>query len=62
MLTITDAGADAFKALATVARAHERRITAGLDEEERSALLALLLKLSAAQQLAPGVHPGYRKD
>jgi DNA-binding MarR family transcriptional regulator len=62
VLTITDTGAEAFKALATVARAHERRITAGLDDDERSALLDLLVKLSAAQRLTPGVHPGYRRD
>lgn len=62
VLTFTDAGAEAFKVLATLSRAHERRITASLDEDERSALLALLAKLSTAQQLAPGVHPGYRSD
>jgi DNA-binding MarR family transcriptional regulator len=62
VLTVTAAGGDAFRALATVARGHERRITAGLDDQERAALLALLTKLAAAQELTPGVHPGYRSD
>jgi DNA-binding MarR family transcriptional regulator len=62
VLTITPAGAEGFKALATVARTHERRITAGLDEAEKATLLELLGRVAAAQGLLPGVHPGYRRE
>ncbi len=61
LLSVTQAGGEAFKAIATVAKAHERRMTAGLDETERAELLRLLRKLAAARALTPGVHPGYRR-
>jgi DNA-binding MarR family transcriptional regulator len=61
VLTITDAGRTAFTSIATIAREHEMRITAGLDDADRATLLDLLAKLAATQQLTPGVHPGYRR-
>jgi DNA-binding MarR family transcriptional regulator len=60
VLTITAAGRAAFTAIAGVAREHEKRVTAGLSDTERTRLLALLTKLAQLRDLAPGVHPGYR--
>jgi DNA-binding MarR family transcriptional regulator len=60
VLTVTPAGRAAFKSIATVARNHEKRITAGLDAAEHATLRELLAKLAASQELTPGVHPGYR--
>lgn len=61
VLTLTDAGRDAFGRVATISRDHEKRITAGLDAGEHAALSELLGKMAAAQQLTPGVHPAYRR-
>jgi DNA-binding MarR family transcriptional regulator len=60
ILTITELGGTAFASIAAVGREHERRITAGLSEAERSQLAGLLAKLAALRGLTPGVHPGYR--
>ena len=60
VLTVTNAGREAFKSIATISRDHERRITAGLDAAEHATLRELLSKLAAGQELTPGVHPGYR--
>jgi DNA-binding MarR family transcriptional regulator len=60
-LMLTAGGAEALGVIANVARAHERRITSALDEDERAALAALLRKLADAHELTPGVHPGYRR-
>jgi DNA-binding MarR family transcriptional regulator len=61
VLTITDTGRAAFRDIAGVARAHEQRMTTGLDDTDRATLLELLTKLAAIQELTPGVHPGYRR-
>jgi DNA-binding MarR family transcriptional regulator len=61
VITLTDAGRGALKSVSVVARDHERRMTAGLDDADRATLVELLSKLAAAQQLTPGVHPGYRR-
>jgi DNA-binding MarR family transcriptional regulator len=61
VLTVTKAGTEAFEAIAVVARAHEQRITEGLDGADRATLLELLAKLAANQDLTPGVHPGFRR-
>jgi DNA-binding MarR family transcriptional regulator len=61
LLTVTKAGSEAFKVIANVARTHERRTTAGLDDTERDQLLGLLAKLAELRGLTPGVHPGYRR-
>jgi DNA-binding MarR family transcriptional regulator len=61
VLTLTDAGNQAFAKVAAVARAHEARITAGLTDAERDRLRALLAALAERRELTPGVHPGYRR-
>jgi DNA-binding MarR family transcriptional regulator len=60
VLTVTKAGGEAFKVIASIARTHERRTTAGLEGHERAVLLGLLGKLAGLRALTPGVHPGYR--
>jgi DNA-binding MarR family transcriptional regulator len=59
-LSLTAAGRTALADVATVARAHEKAMTAALDGDERGQLLALLQRLAEEQELAPGVHPGFR--
>jgi DNA-binding MarR family transcriptional regulator len=59
-LHLSDTGRAALSAISRVARAHDERFCAVLDEEERSHLRALLEKLASKHNLAPGVHPGYR--
>jgi DNA-binding MarR family transcriptional regulator len=44
-----------------VGSAHEEDMLAGLDTTERAQLAALLGKVAAHHDLAPGVHPGYRQ-
>lgn len=61
VLALTDAGRDAFGKLAVIAGKHEDNITAELDDAEYATLRDLLGKLAATHNLAPGVHPGYRK-
>ena len=61
VLSLTDAGQDAFTALAVISRNHEKAVTGSLDDTEHATLHELLSKLAAAQQLTPGVHPGYRQ-
>jgi len=46
--------------LAKVARQHDRLLSAGLDDEQRSALRELLGVMAERQGLLPEVHPGYR--
>jgi DNA-binding MarR family transcriptional regulator len=60
VLTITEHGGAAFASIAMVGREHEKRITAGLSEADRSQLAGLLAKLAGLRGLTPGVHPGYR--
>lgn len=60
VLELTEAGRVALGEVATVARAHERRITAPLDAAERATLVELLERLATHHGLAEGVHPGYR--
>ncbi|MDB5716540.1 MAG: Transcriptional regulator, MarR family [Sphingomonadales bacterium] len=60
-LSLTADGRRALGEVATVARAHERAITAALDDDERAQLVALLQRLADEQGLAPGIHPGFRR-
>lgn len=62
VLTVTPAGGEAFTSIASVARKHEKTITAGLDDGERAALFELLTKLADLRGLTPGAHPGYRRS
>jgi DNA-binding MarR family transcriptional regulator len=60
-ISLTEAGRRKLAGLAGVAYEHELAITAALDDDERAQLLALLRRLAAEQDLAPGVHPGFRR-
>jgi DNA-binding MarR family transcriptional regulator len=60
-ISLTDKGRRLLAELGQVAREHELAITSGLDDEQRTQLLALLRRLAEEQQLAPGIHPGYRR-
>jgi DNA-binding MarR family transcriptional regulator len=59
-LQLTAKGRDALAAIGAAARVHNEMMCEGLDTGEREQLGALLDKISAAQGLTPGVHPGYR--
>lgn len=59
-LYLTATGRKLLRKLSELARQHERRLTAGLDAEQRSALHGLLTTLARQQGLTPRVHPGYR--
>ena len=60
-ISLTDEGRRLLVELGRVARQHEHAITAGLDEDERAQLLALLRRIAEEQNLTPGVHPGFRR-
>jgi DNA-binding MarR family transcriptional regulator len=59
-ISLTDEGRRVLGELARVARAHELAMTAALDRDERAQLLELLRRIAEEQDLAPGVHPGFR--
>jgi DNA-binding MarR family transcriptional regulator len=60
-LNLTDTGTKFLTAeLGPLGAAHDREITAGLDEAERAELRGLLERIATSQGLVPGVHPGYR--
>ena len=56
---LTTVAEDVLGGLAPVMDTHDRELCAGLDEEERAALVGLLSKLALSLELIPGVHPGY---
>jgi DNA-binding MarR family transcriptional regulator len=60
-ISLTDEGQRVLAKLGAVAREHELAIAAALDDDERAQLLALLRRLAEEQELAPGVHPGFRR-
>jgi DNA-binding MarR family transcriptional regulator len=60
-ISLTDEGRRLLTNLGRVAGQHEHAITAGLDDDERAHLLALLRRIAEEQNLRPGVHPGYRR-
>jgi DNA-binding MarR family transcriptional regulator len=60
-ISLTDDGRRALAELGGVARDHELAITAALEDDERAQLLALLRRVAEEQDLAPGVHPGFRR-
>ncbi|MHA3701427.1 MarR family winged helix-turn-helix transcriptional regulator [Jatrophihabitans sp. YIM 134969] len=60
VLDLTAAGRAALAEVATVARAHEKAVTAPLDAAERATLTDLLRRLADHHELTAGVHPGYR--
>ncbi len=59
-LHLTVEGGKQLGRLAQVALAHEADLFAVLTDTEYDQFAALLAKLAAAQQLTPGVHPGYQ--
>jgi DNA-binding MarR family transcriptional regulator len=60
-LYLTDAGRDAFEQIGRIGREHQDALCAALDESERAQLAQFLTRIAAQQQLAPGVHPGFRR-
>jgi DNA-binding MarR family transcriptional regulator len=60
-ISLTDEGRRLLTELGRVAGQHEHAITAGLDDDERAQLLALLRRIAEEQNLRPGVHPGFRR-
>jgi DNA-binding MarR family transcriptional regulator len=59
-LHLTASGKRLMGKIADLARQHERRLTTGLDAEQRATLRDLLANLAERQGLTPHVHPGYR--
>lgn len=60
-LFLTASGKELMQKLSRLARQHDRAITNGLNESQRTQLLELLAALARQQGLTPGVHPGYRR-
>jgi DNA-binding MarR family transcriptional regulator len=60
-LHLTDAGRESLEQIGRIAREHQDAICAALDESERAQLAGFLARIAAQQQLAPGIHPGYRR-
>ncbi|MGD9735624.1 MAG: MarR family winged helix-turn-helix transcriptional regulator [Solirubrobacterales bacterium] len=58
-LYLTAAGREALARGREVAREHEAELTAGLSEEERGMLVALLGKVVDEQEMGRGVHLGF---
>lgn len=59
-LHLTTSGKRLLQKISTLARQHEGRVTAGLDERQRDTLQELLGTLARQRGLTPHVHPGYR--
>jgi DNA-binding MarR family transcriptional regulator len=57
---LSDAGAAVLARIATLGRAHDDEMTAGLDAAGRADLHDLLTRLAAGHGLPAGVHPGFR--
>lgn len=60
-LHLTPAGEEMADAVREIGIAHERRITAALDDAEREHLAALLRRIAEEQGVPAGFHPGLRK-
>ncbi len=60
-LHLTEKGVATYEQLGRVAREHQETLCAALNESERAQLASLLSRIATEQQLAPGVHPGFRK-
>ncbi|WP_214107994.1 MarR family winged helix-turn-helix transcriptional regulator [Acrocarpospora catenulata] len=59
-LHLTDKGLELLAELRKAGAAHEQEMCQGLTPEEHRQLIDLLGRMARQQQLAPGVHPGYR--
>jgi DNA-binding MarR family transcriptional regulator len=60
-ISLTATGERTLAELSRVAREHELAITAALKPAERARLASMLRRIAQEQDLAPGVHPGYRR-
>lgn len=58
-LYLTESGKKLMSRIGELARQHERRLTAGLDAEQRATLRDLLGTVAEQQGLTPHVHPGF---
>jgi DNA-binding MarR family transcriptional regulator len=61
VLHLTAAGDKIMAGVRALRPAHERELTAGLDDEQAAQLEKLLGSIADHQELAAGVHPGYRR-
>lgn len=59
-LYLTAAGEELMATISELAAQHERRLTTGLDADQRSRLHELLSIVARQQDLTPNVHPGFR--
>ena len=59
-LYLSASGKKLMKKIGDLARQHDRRLTAGLNDDQRETLRRLLGALAQHQGLTPHVHPGYR--
>ena len=59
-LYLIASGKRLMKKIGDLARQHDRRLTAGLNDDQRETLRGLLGALAQHQGLTPHVHPGYR--
>jgi DNA-binding MarR family transcriptional regulator len=60
-LFLTASGGKAMSRLAEIGKESEEALLGTLTVEERRQLERLLTRLMAAQDITPGVHPGYRR-
>jgi DNA-binding MarR family transcriptional regulator len=60
-LYLTEAGRESLEQIGRIAREHQDSLCAALDESEQARLTDFLTRIAAQQQLAPGIHPGYRR-
>jgi DNA-binding MarR family transcriptional regulator len=60
-LYLTPDGKELMGKVSRIARQHDRAITSGLSDSQRTQLRDLLAALAAQQGLTPGIHPGYRR-
>ena len=58
-LYLSASGKRLMKKIGDLARQHDRRLTAGLNDDQRETLRGLLGALAQHQGLTPHVHPGY---
>ena len=59
-LYLSASGKKLMRKIGDLARQHDRRLTAGLDDGQRETLRVLLGELAERQGLTPRVHPCYR--
>jgi len=59
-LHLTDAGREALKQIARVARQHQDDLCAALNASEQAQLAGYLRRIAEHQRLIPGIHPGWK--